>query len=282
MAKHSGLGRGLDALIPAGQTTISSAGGVMQIPVELIKPNPRQPRVHFDEAQLAELAGSIREHGIIQPLIVVPGESGTYTLIAGERRLQAAQKAGLHTVPAIARHAEGLEMLELALIENLQRSDLNVLEEAEAYRQLTEDFGLSHEAVAVHVGRSRAAVTNTLRLLDASAGVKQALVDGKIREGHARALLGLPTARAQDAALRTVIELGMSVRQTEALVKKLRGARSAPRKKHAFNADISDLQDRLQASLGTKVSLRHGKKGGTVTIHYYSSEELDALLGKLL
>jgi ParB family chromosome partitioning protein len=282
MAKHSGLGRGLDALIPAGQTTISSVGGVMQIPVELIKPNPHQPRVHFDEAQLAELAGSIREHGIIQPLIVVPGESGTYTLIAGERRLQAAQKAGLHTVPAIARQADGLEMLELALIENLQRSDLNVLEEAEAYRQLTEEFGLSHEAVAVHVGRSRAAVTNTLRLLDASAGVKQALVDGKIREGHARALLGLATARAQEAALRTVIELGMSVRQTEALVKKLRGARSAPRKKHAFNADISDLQDRLQASLGTKVSLRHGKKGGTVTIHYYSSEELDALLGKLL
>jgi ParB family chromosome partitioning protein len=282
MAKHSGLGKGLEALIPTGEKSPAPAGGVMQVPVELISPNPHQPRVHFDEGQLAELADSIREHGIIQPLIVSPGESGRFTLIAGERRLQAAQKAGLQTVPVIARHAEGLEMLELALIENVQRADLNVLEEAEAYRHLTEEFGLSHEAVAVHVGRSRTAVTNTLRLLDASAGVKQALVDGKIREGHARALLGLPTAKAQDSALRTVIEFGMSVRQTENLVKRLRGARAASKKKPAANADISDLQNRLEASLGTKVSLRHGKKGGTVTIHYYSSEELEALLGKLL
>jgi ParB family chromosome partitioning protein len=282
MAKHSGLGKGLDALIPTSEKPSAPAGGVMQLPVELIKPNPRQPRMNFHEEQLVELADSIREHGIIQPLIVSPGEAGTFILIAGERRLQAAKRAGLPTVPAIARQADSLEMLELALIENVQRSDLNVLEEAEAYRQLTEEFGLSHEAVAVHVGRSRAAVTNTLRLLDAAAAVKQALVDGKIREGHARALLGLPTAKAQESALRTVIQLGMSVRQTEGLVKRLRGTRSTARKKAAPNADITDLQDRLQASLGTKVSLRHGKKGGTLTIHYYSSEELDALLGKLL
>jgi ParB family chromosome partitioning protein len=282
MAKHSGLGKGLDSLIPTGEIGRTPASGVSQIPVELIEPNPHQPRSNFNEEQLAELADSIREHGIIQPLIVVPGEGNKFTLIAGERRLQAAKKAGLETVPVITRQASGLEMLELALIENVQRSDLNVLEEAEAYRQLTEEFGLSHEAVAVHVGRSRAAVTNTLRLLDASANVKQALVDGKIREGHARALLALPTAKAQDAALRTIVEFGMSVRQTENLVKKLRGGRSSSKKKSSPSADLSDLQARLQASLGTRVALRHGKKGGTVTIHYYSSEELDALLEKLL
>ncbi len=282
MPKHSGLGKGLEALIPTGETSALPASGILQVPVERIHPNPRQPRVHFDETLIAELADSIREHGVIQPLIVTPGEAGSFILIAGERRLQAARKAGLAAVPVIARHASSLEMLELALIENLQRSDLNVLEQAEAYRQLTGEFGLSHEAVAVHVGRSRSAVTNTLRLLDASAAVKQALVDNKITEGHARALLGLPNTRAQEGALRTVLQLGMSVRQTEGLVKRLSGTRSASKKRPVKNADASDVQRRLETSLGTKVSLRHGKRGGTVTIYYYSAEELDALLGKLL
>jgi ParB family chromosome partitioning protein len=283
MPKHSGLGKGLEALIPTGEAPPPSPGGVMQVPVELITRNPHQPRVRFDEEELAELADSIREHGVIQPLIVSPGENGAFVLIAGERRLQAAQKAGLKTVPAIARHASGLELLELALIENVQRSDLNVLEEAEAYRQLTEEFGLSHEAVANHVGRSRSTVTNTLRLLSAPAAIKQALVDEKISEGHARALLGLPTARAQEAALQTVLKLGMSVRQTEGLVEKLKGIKStSKKKKRTHTADVDEIERRLRASLGTNVSLRHGKKGGTVTIHYYSAEELDALLGKLL
>src|SRR5512143_3462073 len=282
MPKHSGLGKGLEALIPTGEATPIPAAGVMQIPVDLIQPNPRQPRARFDQALINELADSIREHGIIQPLIVALGEGNSFVLIAGERRLQAARKAGLETVPAIARHASTLEMLELALIENVQRLDLNVLEEAEAYRQLTEDFGLSHEAVAVHVGRSRSTVTNTLRLLDAAPAVKQALADGQISEGHARALLGLPTARAQESALRTVIEHGMNVRQTEGLVKRLRGARSTAKRKPIRSADVVELERRLEASLGTRVSLRHRKSGGTVTIHYYSGEELEALLGKLL
>lgn len=281
MPKHSGLGKGLDALIPTGESSRAPAAGVMQIPVGWIRPNPRQPRVQFDEAHLAELADSIREHGIIQPLIVAPGEDGTFTLIAGERRLQAAVKAGLETVPALTRSADSLEMLELALIENVQRQDLNVLEEAEAYRQLTQDFGLSHDAVAVHVGRSRSAVSNTLRLLDAAAGVKQALVDGRISEGHARALLGLGHARAQEAAMRTVIDHDLNVRQTEALVKKLGGARTTKRKP-ARSPEVNELERRLEAGLGTKVSLRHRKSGGTITIHYYSSEELDTLLEKLL
>src|SRR5512143_3300051 len=216
MPKHSGLGKGLDALIPTGGEAFSgSAGGVMQIPVERIGRNPRQPRLRFDEKQLTELAESIREHGVIQPLIVSPGEGGSYILIAGERRLQAARQAGLKMVPAISRNASSLELIELALIENIQRADLNVLEEAEAYRQLTDEFGFSHEAVAAQVGKSRTAVTNTLRLLSAPPAIKQALVDGEISEGHARALLGLSSAKAQEAALRTVMQLGMSVRQTE-------------------------------------------------------------------
>jgi ParB family chromosome partitioning protein len=282
MPKHSGLGKGLDALIPIGEKFPAPAGGVMQIPVEQIGRNPRQPRVHFDEKQLAELADSIREHGVIQPLVVSPAEGGAFILITGERRLQAAQRAGLKTVPAISRNASSLELLELALIENVQRADLNVLEEAEAYRQLTDEFGLSHEAVAAQVGKSRVAVTNTLRLLSAPPAIKQALVDGEISEGHARALLGLSTAKAQEAALRTVLQLGMSVRQTEGLVEKLKGVKAAAKRKRARSADVDEMERRLRTSLGTKVALRHGRRGGTITIHYYSSEELDALLEKLL
>ena len=283
MPKHSGLGKGLDALIPTGGEVLPTpAGGVMQIPVERIGRNPRQPRLRIDEKELAGLAESIREHGVIQPLIVSPAEGGSYILIAGERRLQAAQRAGLKTVPVISRSASSQDLLELALVENIQRADLNVLEEAEAYRQLTDEFGLSHEAVAAQVGRSRAAVTNTLRLLTAPPAIKQALVDEEISEGHARALLGLPNAKAQEAALRTVMQLGMSVRQTEGLVEKLKGVKSAAKKKRAHSADVDEMERRLRASLGTKVTLRHGKRGGTITIHYYSSEELDTLLGKLL
>lgn len=281
MPKHTGLGKGLDALIPTGETTVTSAGGVMQIPVEQIQPNPHQPRIHFNENDLSELADSIREHGVLQPLVVMSVDGG-YQLIAGERRLQASKLAGLRAVPAILRQATKQELLELALIENIQRADLNALEEAEAYRQLTEDFGLSHEAVARRVGKSRVAVTNTLRLLGVAPAVKQALVDGKITEGHARALLGLSSVRAQESALQTVVKLDMSVRQTEGLVKKLGGAKLSSKKKAGPSPDVSDIEQRLRASLGTKVALRHSKKGGTVTIHYYSDEELDALLGKLL
>ena len=253
----------------------------MQIPVEQIQPNPHQPRIHFNETDLSELADSIREHGVLQPLVVMSVDGG-YQLIAGERRLQASKLAGLKTVPAILRQATKQELLELALIENIQRADLNALEEAEAYRQLTEDFNLSHEAVARRVGKSRVAVTNTLRLLGVAPAVKQALVDGKITEGHARALLGLSSARAQESALQTVLKFELSVRQTEGLVKKLGGAKPSSKKKTGPSPDVTDIEQRLRASLGTKVALRHGKSGGTVTIHYYSDEELDALLGKLL
>jgi len=286
MAQRTGLGKGLDALIPAGGKTppASSAGtgGVQQVAVESIQPNPRQPRVHFKEAELAELAASIREHGVIQPIIVTPKADGTYIIIAGERRWQASQKAGLRTVPVITRQANNQELLEIALIENVQRADLNSIEEAEAYRQLVEEFGLSHEAVAKRVGKSRVAVTNTLRLLGLADVVKQALVDGTVTEGHARALLALSTQKAQTSALQTIINLSFNVRQTEEYVRKLAGQKPIKAKKPIRSADVNDVEKRLQNSLGTKVALKHGKKGGTVTIYYYSGEELDALLEKLI
>jgi len=282
------------------QTTVGE-GGVSQLPVDAVLRNPRQPRDQFDAKDLEELTASIREYGIIQPLIVSPGTGGTYTLIAGERRLEAAKQAGLRTVPAILRQASDRELLELALIENIQRAELNPLEEAEAYRQLTEDFGLSHEEVASRVGKSRPAVSNTLRLLQLPDTVKRALVESyahsdeddqdieqqseskfHLSEGHARALLRLSTHQAQDAALKTVEAGRLNVRQTEELVKRLGGEKTPSIPQKAPPPEVTELEERLRTSLGTKVILRHGKKGGSVTIHYYSDEELDTLLTRLL
>ena len=284
MSKRSGLGKGLDALIPTGQTTPGPSGygsGITQVAVDLIQRNPRQPREKFDLEELENLAASIREHGVIQPLIVSPGKNGIYVLIAGERRLQASRKAGLKTVPVVIRHASDQQLLELALIENVQRADLNAIEEAEAYQHLSREFKMSHDAIAARVGKSRVAVTNTIRLLDVSAAVKQALVDGQISEGHARAMLRLSSASAQEELLKKVVTLDLSVRQTEMLARKYSGQKAVSRKIASRSADVSDVERRLRSSLGTKVSLKHGKKGGTVTIYYYSNEELDSLLEKL-
>lgn len=284
MSQRKGLGKGLDALIPTGKPGggVSMGGGTQEVPVESIQRNPRQPRARFNDDEMNELAASIREHGVIQPLIVAPNSNGTFVLIAGERRWQAAQRAGLRSVPVIARQASNRDFLELALIENVQRADLNCMEEAEAYRHLVEEFGLSHEAVARSVGKSRVAVTNTLRLLGLADSVKQALVDETITEGHARALLALSTQKAQASALQAVVNLSLNVRQTEELVRKFAGHKPVKARKPVRNADAKDVEKRLQRSLGTKVSLKHGRKGGTVTIYYYSDEELDSLLDKLL
>jgi ParB family chromosome partitioning protein len=279
MTPRSGLGKGLDALIPASS---QPQEGILQVPVDSVRRNPRQPRMHFDPQELEELTASVREHGILQPLIVSAEADGSYTLIAGERRLEAARRAGLRTVPVLVRQIGERERLELALIENLQRADLNPLEEAEAYRQLHEEFGLSHEEIARQVGKSRVAITNTLRLLSLAQPLKQALLEGAISEGHARALLTLSTPEAQVAALRTVLQQGLTVRQTEELVRKLSGERPQPKPARLPPPEIQALEERLRASLGTKVSLRHSRKGGVIAIHYYSEEELNALLEKLL
>ena len=287
MAKRTGLGKGLEALIPGGQSSAplamrSGDTGIKEVGIHTITPNPHQPRTRFDPDELQELADSIREHGVIQPLIVTQSGEGQYTLIAGERRLKASKEAGLQTVPVAIRNVSDQQMLAWALIENVQRADLSPLEEAEAYHQLTDEFSLSHEDIAKQVGKSRTAITNTLRLRNLSETAKQALVDGLISEGHARALLGLSNSQAQASALKTVIDLRLNVRQTEGLVRKLNGEKPAPKEKEEKSPEVTELEGRLRSSLGTKVSLRHGSKGGNITIHYYSDEELDTLLERLL
>jgi ParB family chromosome partitioning protein len=282
MPQKSGLGRGLGALIPGGENALAE-NGVMLVPVDLISPNPRQPRSMTHPEELEELTASVREHGVLQPLIITPADvAGQYVLIAGERRLQAARLAGLTSVPVLVRQATDQQRLELAIIENVQRSDLSALEEAEAYRQLAEDFDLSHEKIAARVGKNRVTVTNTLRLLRLPDAVKNALIEGRISEGHARALLALSTPEAQTATLRTVLAQELNVRQTEELVRKLSGEKPARKLKPAVIPEVAEIEERLRSSLGTKVTLRSGRKGGTLIIHYYSDEELDALLGRLL
>ena len=288
MTKKPGLGKGLDALIPGGEfnpppSSTPAAGGASLAPVNSIVPNPRQPRTHIDPAELAELAASIRQNGIIQPLIVTRStQAGQFILIAGERRLLAARQAGLANVPIIIREATDQQRLELALIENVQRSDLSPLEAAEAYRHLTEDFKLSHDEIALRVGKSRVAVTNTLRLLKLPATVQQALAQNQISEGHARALLALPSPQAQAAALQTILKHGLNVRQTEELVRKLSGQKPEPLPKPAPSPEVAALEERLRQRLGTRVTLNPRKKGGTLVVHYYSNEELEALIGHLL
>ena len=276
--RKGGLGKGLDALIPPDES--SQAGiGVTYVQVSRITPNPRQPRHHLEDGSLKELADSIREHGILQPLIVTfDPPSGQYTLVAGERRWRAARLAGLDEVPVIQRQVTGQQQLELALIENIQRSDLLPLETAEAYRNLNEEFGLTHEEIAARVGKSRVAVTNTLRLLNLPESVRQALAEGKISEGHARALLALDSPSAQAAVLRVILDKDLTVRQTEELVRRMAGNRPEPMPPKPADPEISALEERLRASLGTRVTLRHGRNGGTLTIHYYSDEELNALV----
>jgi ParB family chromosome partitioning protein len=265
---------------PSPETT---AGNLLKIPLEQIAPNPRQPRSHFDEQELSELADSIREHGVIQPLLVTKAEqTNQYTLIAGERRLLAARKAGLNEVPVILREVTHQEHLELALIENVQRADLSPLETAEAYRQLSEDFNMAHEQIAARVGKSRTAVTNTLRLLKLPTAIQESLAAGKISEGHARALLALPSVQAQLAVLQTILVNEYNVRQTEELIRKLSGQKTTRGPKKAQDPEIAALETRLRESLGTKVTLSHRRKGGTLVIHYYSDEELTSIVQRIL
>jgi len=276
--KKRGLGKGLEALIPV--TAGEHQAGMVEIPVDDIAPNPMQPRQRLDPESLEELAASIREHGLIQPLIVsstVPGMgSMPYQLIAGERRLEAARLAGLSTVPVIVKEATPQEMLALALVENIQRADLNPLEEAGAYRQLMDEFRMTQEQVADQVGKSRVAVANAVRLLRLPAAVKSALAGGQISEGHARALLGLDQEEAQLRALKTVIRQGLNVRQTEELVRRM-SAGPSPRREQATTPETEALEQRFRERLGTKVRLFRSRRGGKLVIHFYSEEELQAI-----
>ena len=274
------LGRGLGALIPQRSP---SAGGINEIPLSRIQGNPHQPRQRFDHAELEALAASIREHGVIQPILVTESVHG-YQLIAGERRVRAARLAGLERIPAVVRQLADSEQLELALVENLQREDLNPIESAHAYRQLVDHFGFTQERLAERLGRARPTIANTLRLLDLDPSVQDAIAAGSVSEGHGRAL-GALSQDHQRRLLPTVIDQGLSVRQTEELVRRLREPRSqadADSAAPSRDPDRERVEEELRRALGTKVSLSRTRRGGRIVIEYYSDEELGRLYDRLV
>lgn len=288
MAK-SALGKGLSALITTRPSSVpieaEPGEKIQQVDLSTIVPSPFQPRKDFAREALAELVESIREHGIIQPL-VVRNVRGQHELIAGERRWRAAQEAGLNQVPVITRVATDLEVLELSLIENLQRADLNPIEEAQAYARLANEFGMRQEDIAQKVGRSRASVANSVRLLDLHQQVQAWLTQKLLSVGHAKVLLALKEPDEQRAVAETVLRRSATVRATERLVaRQLGGTRPRRRRQGAANAatsaTIDDLQNRLQEHLGTRVMVHHGEKRGRIEIEYYGNDDLQRVLGAL-
>ncbi len=289
----SGLGRGLAALLdeavrtasgPDGPDSAPDASGVREVEIARIRPNPAQPRIHFDEESIAELAESIAERGVLQPILLRPDGEG-FQLVAGERRWRAAQRARLHTIPALIRDIDDSTSAEIALIENIQRQDLNAIEEAEGYRKLTDTYGHTQDEVAKLVHKSRSHVANLLRLLDLPDGVKQLLLRGDINMGHARAIA---TADNAEALAAEIVEKGLSVRQAEALARKVRpGAGSdiargsARRQKQAADADIAALERQLGDILGLKVKVASDGSRGTVTLHYSNLDQLDMICQRL-
>ena len=276
--RPQGLGRGLAALIPQ---RAPSAAGSIEIPLARIRENPRQPRLRMHDDALASLAESIRQHGVIQPILVTETIDG-YMLVAGERRVRAARIAGLERVPAIVRQLADRQQLELALVENLQREDLDPMEAARAYRQLMDEFSFTQEDLATRVGRARSTVANTLRLLELHPAVQDAIAASLITEGHARALGGLPP-EVQAPAVTTVIADDLSVRQTEELVRRLREPRvERTAVTAAADPDVERVEEDLRRSLGTKVRLTRTRRGGRIVIEYFGDEELTRLYQRLV
>ncbi len=266
------LGRGLGALIPERQQ------GVQEIEIKRIRPNPEQPRKVFDEQALRELTASIKEKGVLQPVMVRKAENGDYYLIAGERRWRAAALSGLKKIPALVKESSPAEALELALIENIQRDDLNPIETADAFNRLIEEHGYTQETLSKKVGKERATVANYLRLLRLPPEVKGLVNDGRLSMGHAKAIVSLPTKKAQVEASRAVVRKGLSVRETEALCKRLMAGGPKKAAAKAKDPNIAALEERLKRSLGTRVQIRHRGKAGRIEIEYYSLDELDRLL----
>jgi ParB family chromosome partitioning protein len=278
------LGRGLSALIPQ---TPQAQGTVDMVDIDLVVPNPQQPRTRFDEDALQELAESIVEHGVLQPLVVtrLPSDLGppTYQLIAGERRLQAARRAGLTHVPVVIKDATDAQLLEIALVENIQRMDLNPIEEAAAFRRLADEFGMTQEQIAQRVGRSRAAVANTVRLLSLEPDIRASLASGQISEGHARALLAIEGSALRLDAWRRIVADALTVRQAEEVAKALKVSSGLPskrdrRSRRRVDPQTRAIEDRLRSVLGARVSLVRGRTGGRIIITYHSDEELDGIL----
>jgi len=276
VGKKQVLGRGLDALFPDIGSMDTKARDYFQCDIDVIRPNPYQPRRKFSEDELTELSHSIKEQGILQPLLVRRNSDG-YELIAGERRLRASKIAGLSQIPVVVKEITDTELLEASIVENIQREDLNPMEEAEAYQRLMDEFSMTQQQVAVRVSKSRSAVANFLRLCQLPLPIKESLMDNVLSMGHARALLGIENASQQTKVWQTVISKGFSVRQTEALVKKLK---SKPREvvpkpdEPYFNSLSEDLSRRF----GTKVNIKKNGERGKVEIEFYSNEDLDRLL----
>jgi ParB family chromosome partitioning protein len=281
---RSRLGRGLAALIGEAGTTpapVERARGQRRVPIEFLKPNPRNPRHNFSATDLDELTASIRERGIIQPVVVrsIKGTKDDYEIIAGERRWRAAQRAGLHDIPIVALDVSDSEALELAIIENVQRADLNPLEEAGGYQAVADEYRHSHDDIAKIVGKSRSHVTNTLRLLKLPESVKVYIRDGKISAGAARMLIGQPNP---EAMAQEIVERGLNVRQVEALAKGRSKAPGAKAKKQTVkNADILAVERRLSDALGLAVTIEHRSEGGVVQVHYRNLDQLDEVIRRL-
>lgn len=289
MARRSGLGKGLGALIPSEVANADQEGALRDLAVSQIEPNRLQPRDHFDEASLVSLTASIAELGVLQPVLVRPAGPDRYELIAGERRWRAAKRAGLQNIPAVIRRIDDNESLEQAIVENLHRQDLNALEEAAAYHQLIEDFGLSHDDVARRVGKSRSAVSNTLRLLQLSPNIQRLVVDGQLSAGHARALLGTPDRALQESLARRVVSDQLTVRDLEALVRAPQaddeetatgpvgkpGADVAARRLRP--PGLLELEELLSDRLDTRVKVSMGARRGKVTIDFVSLEDLERI-----
>lgn len=282
-AKKRGLGKGMDALL-GNLSDAETSGEVTKLPLQKIEPNPNQPRTNFDEEELAALADSIREHGILQPLAVRESEDGYYQIIAGERRWRAARLAGLTELPVVVLQADDREVMELALVENLQRQDLNPMEEAEGYRALIEEYGLTQEQAAVRVGKSRPAVANMLRLLALPEEVRTQVCEGTLSAGHARALLMLPNERLQRDAAQRIVALRLSVRQAEAMCKRMAAEKEKTEEpKPAPEVDyLGECEKALTRSLGRKVKIIDGKRRGQFVLEYYGSEDLQQLYETLL
>jgi ParB family chromosome partitioning protein len=281
--KKRALGRGLDALIPniaADDDADAQASKVfLECDIDVIEPNRYQPRSHFATEELAQLSDSIRSQGVLQPLLVRRLEMG-YELVAGERRLRAAKMAGLETVPVVVKDVSNAEMVEMAIVENIQRENLNPMEEAEAYHQLITEFGLTQEQASARVGKSRSAVANFLRLRQLPAQIKESITQGKLSMGHARALLGADTPAQQSAAWRAIIQKSLSVRQTEDLVKRLRNASKIVERKKGTTEDrhLNGLAENLSRRFGTKVQIKRRGKKGKLEIDFYSDDDLNRLL----
>jgi ParB family transcriptional regulator, chromosome partitioning protein len=282
--KRKALGRGLGALIPDMEPIQDRAGEqsakeFFECDIALIRPNRFQPRIRFDADELAQLSDSIRTQGILQPLLVRQADVG-YELVAGERRLRAAKMAGLPAVPVIVKTVSDTEMLEMSIVENIQRENLNPIEEAEAYHRLIEEFGLTQEQAAVRVGKSRSAVANFLRLRQLPELIKAGINEGKLSMGHARALLGADTPAQQNAAWHAIVRKGLSVRQTEELIKQLRKASQPVEPKSVDSEDrhLAGVTEELSRRFGTRVEIRRKGKTGRLSIEFYSTEDLNRVL----